>query len=61
MKYEDWIMYEEQRKRQADQQVWITLPSHSDQHPHFDPKPVAAEENTRVWTMIVQIFNSRRI
>jgi ribosomal protein S8 len=61
MKYEDWIKYEEQRKQSNEQKGWITLQTKPDQHPKFKPKQAVAEENTRVWTMIVQIFNSRRI
>jgi len=60
MKYEEWIKYEQLRQRQASPHEWVMLPP-EDPRPAPEPAPPALEDKNRVWTMVVQIFNSRRI
>ncbi|MEJ2757141.1 MAG: hypothetical protein P8046_01550 [Anaerolineales bacterium] len=55
MKYEEWIQYERKRLSQPNPNTWISL-----EPAVFTPQP-ASEEKPRVWTLIVQVFNSQRI
>jgi len=59
MKYEEWIQYEQIRQRQSSPQGWVMLPP--EPRPAPETAPSSQEETNRVWTMVVQIFNSRRI
>ena len=60
MKYEDWIKYEQLRQRQTDPKDWVMLPP-GPVHPDPHITPPSPEDKNRVWTMVVQIFNLRRI
>ena len=60
MKYEEWIKYEQLRQRQTSQLSWVMLPPEP-AHPVPESTTPSPEETNRVWTMVVQIFNSKRI
>lgn len=55
MKYEEWILYEKKRMSQPNPNAWVSL-----EPAGFSPPP-ADEDKPRVWTLIVQVFNSQRI
>lgn len=60
MKYEEWIKYEQLRQRQTSLLNWVMLPPEP-ANPAPESISPSPEESNRVWTMVVQIFNSKRI
>ena len=58
MKYEEWIQYENLRQGHPALTTWVTLPGESTD---TGKKPLSKAEKPPVWTMVIQIFNSRRI
>lgn len=67
MKYEEWIKYEEARQNQPPElawMVWVEFPG--EDRPlavNFGVDEAAGEDlpGSRLWTMILQYLNSRRI
>jgi hypothetical protein len=59
MRYEDWIKYENLRHHQAGCLAWISLPDEASKN---KKSPLSKQtDKPPVWTMVIQIFNSRRI
>lgn len=60
MKFEEWIKYEDSRQRQTNPIAWVWLESEEPYRNQQIEQP-AIQDKSPVWTMIVQVFNSRRI
>jgi hypothetical protein len=60
MKFEDWIKYEDNRQRQGNPTAWVFLQDEG-LYPPQQVEPGSNREKPAVWTMIIQVFNSRRI
>ncbi len=54
MKYEEWIKYEESRKRAVAQRIWISIPAAPNPRLSRQTPPLLK----RSWTLIMHLFNS---
>lgn len=60
MKFEEWIKYENSRQSQNNLTAWVCLESEGPYETQQIELP-AIQDKSPVWTMIVQVFNTRRI